>query len=181
MGKFLKNFGLGLIYILFFPVLLVAIALMGVYGLFVCVIQFFRGAIRFFRGLEPFPPFPEDITVESVKQAQIGLSTPTPAPTPAPSQPAGPSTVYVQQNYYQNSQHPADPQQPSSPTPIDTTGFYNNPANPAPNPTLHTQTPPTLDVTSAAPTAPSIENKKPSTPAPAAYIDISKDDDGKDS
>jgi hypothetical protein len=177
MGKFLKNFGLGLVYVLFFPVLLCAIAIAAVYGFIVCLVQFFRSAIRFFRGLEPFPPFPEDVTVESIKQSQIGLQQPSPE-TPAPAQPAGPSTVYVQQNYYQNGQHPAA-EPPAAPAPIETTGFYNNPANPGPNPTLHMKTPPTLDVTSA-PSTPSIEAKKPQGPTPAAFIDISKDDDGKD-
>lgn len=177
MGKFLKNFGLGLVYVIFFPVLLCAIALAAVYGLIVCLVLFFRATIRFFRGLVPFPPFPEDVTVENIKQAQIGFQQPAPE-TPAPSQPAGPSTVYVQQNYYQNGQHPAA-EQPSSPTPIDTTGFYNNPANPNPNPSLHTKNPPTLDITDE-PGVPSIEAKKPQGPAPTAFIDISKDDDGKD-
>lgn len=177
MGKFLKNFGLGLVYVIFFPVLLAMIAIMGVYGFIVCATQFFKGTIRFFKGLEPFPPFSEDLIVERVKEMQIGLQT-TPqqnAPTPA-----GPSTVYVQQNYYQNAPHSPEGQQPSPQTPIETTGFYNTPANPPINPMLHTQTPPTLDTVDKERMTPSIEQKKPDSTAPAAYIDISKDDNGKD-
>ena len=173
MGKFLKNFGLGLVYVIFFPVLLAMIAIMGVYGFIVCATQFFKGTIRFFKGLEPFPPFSEDLIVERVKEMQIGLQT-TPqqnAPTPA-----GPSTVYVQQNYYQ-SHHPEAPQ---GQNPIDAAAFFNNPDKALPNspaPSI-TQEPSAGEAPQRLQgAAPEIAQQKR---AEAAVIDISVQDDKKE-
>jgi hypothetical protein len=182
MGKFLKNFGLGLVYIALSPILLAILALAAVYGLGVCIYEFFAGAIRFFQGKEAFPPLWEDVRVAEIKKAQMDAQLQNPAPAPQ-AQPAGPSTVYVQQNYYQNHNGTAPQANPApAPTnqPIDTTGYFSNP-----NPST-----PTLDVSSTP--APAI-NSNPTpesltqaqqiaqqpTTNPAGYIDISHDGDPK--
>jgi phenylalanyl-tRNA synthetase beta subunit len=102
MGKFLKNFGLGLVYIVLLPILLAILVLFAVYGLGVCIYLFFASMIRFFQGKEMFPMLPEDVKVAEIKKAQMDAQMGTPAPmAPQAASPAGPSTVYVQQNYYQ--------------------------------------------------------------------------------
>lgn len=175
MGKFLKNFGLGLVYILFFPVLLAAICVFGVYCLFVFFVEFFIGAIRFFRGDHFFPPMKEDVMVEQIKQSQLQRQLNQTA-APQPQQPAGPSTVYVQQNYYQ-SHHPEAPQ---GQNPIDAAAFFNNPDKALPN----SPAPSIAQEPSAgeAPqrlqgAAPEIAQQKR---AEAAVIDISVQDDKKE-
>jgi hypothetical protein len=180
MGKFLKNFGLGLVYIILSPLLLAVIAVFGVYCLFVCLIEFFASAIRFFRGMDPFPQFEEDRAVEEIKAAQVQRQLNSMQPQqPTPQQPAGPSTVYVQQNYYQNGHHGQTP--PPNPAPIDSTGFYGSPTNPT---LQNNASVPALDDSSSQP----LPLQNPNNPQlseipvqkPTAYIDISHDDDGKD-
>jgi len=180
MGKFLKNFGLGLVYIVLLPILLAILVLFAVYGLGVCIYLFFASMIRFFQGKEMFPMLPEDVKVAEIKKAQMDAQMGTPAPmAPQAASPAGPSTVYVQQNYYQG-QKENGAAQPSAPQaalphnePIDTTGYFKS----APQP-------PVFDVTT--PSAPQLSNEiKPqaipqnTTPEPTAYIDISHDDEAK--
>lgn len=185
MGKFLKNFGLGLVYIVLSPFLLAVLALFGVYGLGVCIYEFFASTIRFFQGKEGFPPLWEDVRVSEIKKAQMEAQLGAPSPVQQPAQPAGPSTVYVQQNYYQNHPGTAAPQPNPTPAPlnqpIDTTGYFTSPVPSAP----------TLDVSSKP--APVInQNTTPqsltqakqiphqtTTLEPAAFIDISNDDDPK--
>jgi len=180
MGKFLKNFGLGLVYIVLLPFLLIALVLFAIYGLDVCIYLFFASTIRFFQGKEMFPTLPEDVKIAEIKKAQMDAQFGTPAPSaPQASAPAGPSTVYVQQNYYQgqkeNGASSANPQQPAIPhnEPIDTTGYFK-----------HAPQPPVLDVTT--PKAPQLSNEitptaipQNSAPEPTAYIDISHDEDPK--
>jgi hypothetical protein len=174
MGKFLKNFGLGLVYIVLLPLLLVVLVLFGLYGLVVCIVEFFTATIRFFQGKEAFPEFWEDAKVAEIKQAQIAAQLGNPAPAPASANPAGPSTVYVQQNYY-NGQHPANGSTPAptpAPSPIEGTGYFQN-QNPQP---------PVIDVTSQTnpalqePTTPQIPANPTSNNPLAGYIDLSHDD-----
>jgi len=175
MGKFLKNFGLGLVYIIFLPLLLAILVLFGVYGIGVCIIEFFAGTIRFFQGKEPFPPLWEDAKVAEIKQAQMEAQLGTPAPVaPSPANPAGPSTVYVQQNYY-NGQHPANGSTPTpspAPMPIESDAYFHD----------QRPQPPLIDVTGQAnpalnqPSAPQIPANPPSNNSLAGYIDISSND-----
>ena len=115
--KFLREFGLGLVYILLSPVLLVMLLVVGVVMIFVWIVTFFKGCIRFFKGDSFFAPLPEDEQVEKIKAEELRRKTEPENPAPAPSQPAGPSQVYVQNNYYQpqggqpNGQIPQNPQQ----------------------------------------------------------------------
>ncbi len=115
--KFLREFGLGLVYILLSPVLLAMLLVVGVVMIFVWIVTFFKGCIRFFKGDSFFAPLPEDEQVEKIKAEELRRKTESDKPEPAPAQPAGPSQVYVQNNYYQpqpgqpNGQIPQNPQQ----------------------------------------------------------------------
>ena len=175
MGKFLLFFGLGLVYIILLPLLLAILVLFGLYAIGVCIVEFFASTIRFFQGKEPFPPLWEDAKVAEIKQAQLAAQMGTPAPvSPAPANPAGPSTVYVQQNYY-NGQHPANGSTPApapAPTPIEGDAYFHN----------QRPQPPVIDVTSQAnpalnqPATPQIAANPNSNNPLAGYIDISSDD-----
>jgi len=183
MGKFLKNFGLGFVYIILLPLLLALLVLFGLYGLGVCIAQFFASTIRFFQGKEAFPPFWEDAKVAEIKQAQIAAQLPNPAASqPTSSAPAGPSTVYVQQNYY-NGQHNANGTTPTpapAPSPIEANGYFRDPRNEAPtldvstpkNPALSQPTTPAL----GQPAAPQITANSPSNDPLGGYIDITSGD-----
>lgn len=188
----MKNFGLGLVYILLLPIFVAILAIAAVVGFVVCIIQFFQATVRFFQGNPAFPPFEEDLKVREIKAAQIENQIhPNPQPAVTPSAPAGPSNVYVQNNYYQ---HPngqaAAPASSPAPTPIDTTGFYNPQGQPA-NPSLNQPSPsvpPTLDVTQSAQEIPAKQTSISANPTPIApassetkpaVIDLSEDD-GKD-
>ena len=115
--KFLREFGLGLVYIILLPVLLAVLLVVGVVMVFVWIVMFFKGCIRFFKGDSFFAPLPEDEQVEKIKAEELRRKTEPENPAPAPAQPAGPSQVYVQNNYYQpqpgqpNGQIPQNPQQ----------------------------------------------------------------------
>ena len=58
--EFLKKFGIGILYAVFFPALLVIIALVAVYGVLVFLVEFVIMLINFFSGRTCFPVFPED-------------------------------------------------------------------------------------------------------------------------
>jgi len=194
MGKFLKNFAFGLLYFLLLPLELVVLIIYGLYGFGVDVVLFIKGAIRFFSGKSFFQPFEEDEKVLEIRTAQIELlAHPNGLPTPVPpSTPAGPSTVYVQQNYYTGKSDGApqlsNPGQFPNATPIDTTGFFTPSPNPMPS---RNQTP--IDMTiQQTPGIPihhvdEVGEERPLIPSDpkhetkrVAIIDLSKMDDGKD-
>lgn len=184
MGKILKNFGLGLVYILLLPFLLAVLVLVALYGVFVSIVMFFKGMGRFFRGLSFFAPFEEDVKVDEIKKAQIENQIhPNGVPAQQTAAPA-PQNVYVQNNYYQTAPtQPTQPQQPN-PTPIDANGYFKQ--NPQ-GPTLGMKdSTPVIDMSKtpeeiastpkeAQPVYEEIPQKKSDE-----VIDISKDDDGKD-
>lgn len=96
--KFFQKFGWGLLYIFLSPILLAILAILAVYGILNFIVQFFIMVVNFFRGKKLFKPFPEDEEaydrLQKIYEKDLGGSQ--------PAQPAGPSTVYVQQNYYTN-------------------------------------------------------------------------------
>ena len=98
MLKFLKNFGLGLLYILLFPFLLVGVAVFAIYGFFRSILQLFAIVGRFFKGEKIFPPYPEDVKAQEILAKNYGLEEKEETPAPQPAQ----NNVYVQQNYYPN-------------------------------------------------------------------------------
>jgi hypothetical protein len=198
MNKFLKNFALGLLYFFLLPLELLAIVVFGCYGLGIYVVGFIKGTIRFFKGKRFFEPFPEDEKLLEIRAAQVDLlahPNGVPATTPAPSAPAGPSTVYVQQNYYTGNPGAAN-QPASTPTvnptplpnnaPIDTTGFFRPSAEiPVPNATPIDMT---AQQTPGIPIHHVNGENEPQQLTPeakhetknVAIIDLSKLDDGKD-
>ena len=66
MANFFKNFGKGLLYVIFFPVIIVGIVLYAVFGLFVFVFQFFKLIYLFFTGRTLFSDFEEDIAAKAI-------------------------------------------------------------------------------------------------------------------
>ena len=106
MIKFLKNFGLGVVYMLLLPLFLIAVAFFMIYGIIMWFVTGVKAVISFFKAKEIFPPFNEDIQVERIRKAQIDmLANASAQQAQAPqtnSSNTTNSTVYVQQNYYQN-------------------------------------------------------------------------------
>lgn len=186
----MKNFGLGLVYIILLPLLLLVLAAFALYCLGLGLVMFFQATVRFFQGLQPLPPFEEDLKVAEIKQAQVENQIhPNGVPSSQPQSSPAPQSVYVQNNYYQTP-NPSAPQQPAPQaqnTPIDANGYFKNPtqANALPNQPV----PPTLDVTAQAqsiaqqPQTPDLQKivQQPSAPTSntPSVIDLSLDD-GKD-
>ncbi|MCR4562260.1 MAG: hypothetical protein K5694_03550 [Bacilli bacterium] len=115
MGKFLKNFGIGLIYFLLIPVFLLMLLIAGIYGIFQQIVLFFIRVVRFFRGKDPFPPFEEEIAVQKIKES-VKQRMSEKINNPPQSQPQvviqqgspQPQQVFVQHNYY-NTDGPTAP------------------------------------------------------------------------
>lgn len=107
--NFLKNFAIGLAYIILSPFLLLAIALTMVYGAVDFLVEFIIMMVNFFGGSkELFPVFPEDEEAYRRKQEALAAqNTPAPQPVPQPN----PTNVTVQQFYYT----PAGAPQPMTP------------------------------------------------------------------
>ena len=69
MASFFKNLGKGLLYVLIFPLGLIAIALYAVFGIFVFFFQFIRLIILFFTGRSLTSDLPEDIEAKKIIEA----------------------------------------------------------------------------------------------------------------
>lgn len=104
--KIIKLFGLGLLYALLLPFILVAAVLFLVFGFFKSIGYFFILVVRFFKGEKLFPPFPEDIEAAKRIRAKLVDEGTVPPPAPAPQPAPSTSNVYVQQNYYSNPNMP---------------------------------------------------------------------------
>lgn len=98
MLKFIKSFGLGLLYMILSPILLLILAGFALYGLYNFVAVGVKGTIRFFKGKPFFPPFIEDEKAEKILTRGIEPDEGSKAPT---VQNTGTTNVYVQQNIYQ--------------------------------------------------------------------------------
>lgn len=94
--KFLKEFGIGIIFAICLPILLVLIALVAVYGVLDFIVEFVIMVINFFSGRKCFPVFKEDEEAYKRKQEALNLVQAKNEPAPAPA----PTNVYVQQVYY---------------------------------------------------------------------------------
>ena len=92
--EFLKKFGIGILYALGFPLLLVLIALVAVYGVLVFLVEFVIMTINFFSGKKCFPVFPED--EEATKRKQEAIAGASPKQDTPPTL----NNIYVQQVYY---------------------------------------------------------------------------------
>ena len=112
--KFLRNFGLGILWAALFPLLCVVIALIAVYGVFTFIVEFVIMLIHFFQGKSLFPSFPEDEQAFAIRQAAYANAAEPKEPTPPTQQVANNnSTTIIQQNYY-NGHNPYPPQNPYS-------------------------------------------------------------------
>jgi hypothetical protein len=139
MSNFLKNFGLGIVYFLLLPLLIAVFALVGVCLFFLWLYTLIHNSIRFFKGERFFEPFAEDEKVQEIKLAQIdSLAHPVTGQTAPSAGPAGPSSVYVQQNYYSNKGAEKTPETPNPQNgPIDAMGtFREDPTLTHPNPAV---------------------------------------------
>ena len=67
--KFLRNFGLGILWAALFPLLCVVIAFFAVYVVFTFPVEFVIMLIHFFQGKSLFLPFPEVIQAFTIRQA----------------------------------------------------------------------------------------------------------------
>ena len=94
----LKKFGIGILWAILLPFILVGVALVGVFGVFDFVIEFGIMIVNFFRGKKLFPMYPEDERAYQILQRAIdkknGELQASETPAPAPQQ------VFVQQNFY---------------------------------------------------------------------------------
>lgn len=111
MGKFLKSFGLGLLYMILSPILLVVLlgyALFGIYNFFV---EGGKAVVRFFKGKPLFPQFDEDKKAEAMLNRGIDNINEEEKAVPAAPQ-GGTTNVYVQQNIYQGNPPPANQENP---------------------------------------------------------------------
>jgi hypothetical protein len=156
MANFFKTFGLGLIYMLLLPLLLVVLALFAIYGVFNFLVEAITGLVRFFRGVDPFPEYPEDVAVRAIKaqQAAVLNQEPLPSAQPAPGL-NGPSNVYVQQNYYGKGHD--DKAKEAAARPLEGTGFFHDdPALAKPQRSAPTITQRSSDV-NAIPEAPTVD------------------------
>ncbi len=94
--KFLKEFGIGIVFAICLPLLLVLIALVGVYGILDFIVEFVIMLINFFSGRKCFPVFEEDEEAYRRKQEALNIAREKEQPQPAPQ----PNNIYVQQVYY---------------------------------------------------------------------------------
>lgn len=95
--KAIKNFGLGLVWALLFPVIVAGVLVVGVFGLIDFLVEFVIMVVNFFRGNKLFPMYPEDKKAYDILQRAIDKKN---MESQAATTPAGPAPVYVQQNFY---------------------------------------------------------------------------------
>ena len=101
--KFLKEFGIGIIFAICLPLLLVLVALVAVYGVIDFIVEFVIMLVNFFSGRKCFPVFEEDEEAYRRKQDAINASQPKSEPQPAPQ-----PNIYVQQVYYNTNPNQAN-------------------------------------------------------------------------
>lgn len=127
----LKKFGLGILWAILFPFILVGVAIVGIFGALNFVIEFFVMLVNFFRGKKLFPVYPEDQKAYEILQRAVDRQNGNlgvQQPQQAPSQP-----VYVQQNFYANPNAvPPNPgyQQPNLQAPGNLQGIPAHPPYP---------------------------------------------------
>lgn len=156
-SNFFKSFGMGLIYTIVFPLIVLVSFAYALIAIGEFVFESFPGIVRFFKGEEFFPKLREDKEVALVLKAQHERMLNGIAPKEKqPAAPQAPTNVYVQNNYYQApagsiQNSPNEPFQNGIPY-IDGSSPFVNPAisqqNPA-NPAQISQTP--LQITSTNP------------------------------
>ena len=109
--KFLKEFGIGIIFAICSPLLLALIALVAVFGVLDFIVEFVIMMVNFFSGKKCFPVFEEDEEAYKRKQEALNIAQAKEQPQPAPQ----PNNIYVQQVYYNTT--PGAMGQPGMPFP----------------------------------------------------------------
>ena len=66
MLDFLKRFGLGILYVLISPFVILFLLLWAIFDLGICLIEIVKAFISFFKGKRFFPEFPEDIEAKRI-------------------------------------------------------------------------------------------------------------------
>lgn len=91
MLDFLKRFGLGILYVLISPFVLVFLFGWAVFTLGIFFVEIFKGVKSFFKGKKFFAEFPEDIEAKRILSLEPYNNEPTPPVnnnpvTPPPSE-----------------------------------------------------------------------------------------------
>lgn len=110
MINFLKNFGLGLLYVILLPVFLVGLVLFAIFGIFTFIFQMIKCLINFFSGNTLFPSNEIDDQIVQIRDARfqklnaLEETSSEPQVTTTNNTDNSSSVVnnYIQQNYYQN-------------------------------------------------------------------------------
>lgn len=87
MLEFLKRFGLGILYIVISPFLLLFLILWALYNVGIFFVEFFKGIGRFFKGEKFFAPFKEDVEAQKILNTYVPNNNPQPVVTPTPETP----------------------------------------------------------------------------------------------
>ena len=91
MLDFLKRFGLGILYVLISPFVLVFLVLWAIFNLGLFFIEISKGIISFFKGKKLFPEFPEDVeakrilSLEPFSNNEPAVNNPQPQPVNNPN------------------------------------------------------------------------------------------------
>ncbi len=186
-SNFFKNFGMGLVYTIVFPLIVVASFVYGFIGFCTWLASGVGGIIRFFKGEEFYPTLREDKEVALVMKTQHDAMLNGVPPAPDPIQP-GPSSnsVYVQNNYYSQPQKNAEPVSQTTPPEakpyIEGNASFTAPTlsqdNPV-NPTPITQNRPQIQINQSSqepPTLAAIPPYSPQDSAPEVHVDPLGDD-----
>lgn len=99
MGKFLRNFGLGLVFMICSPVLVCLVAITAVFGLIYFFFMSLKCIFRFLSGRKPFKELEIDHRVKQIKE-QLDMSYAIKEKEKTNEAPQE-KPVYIQQNYYQ--------------------------------------------------------------------------------
>lgn len=167
MFHFLKSFGLGLLYVILSPLLLVILVLVSLEGFLIYLIEGSKAIGRFFKGKKLFPPFEEDILAKQIMDQKMGLQKVETAPAVPPT-----TNVYVQQNYYQAPQS-------SGPSPLPGIPSSTAPGIPGTfsGPQDFIQQPPTTQVPyQQSPSLPQVQPVNNPVEIPFTYVDHKEED-----
>ena len=93
----LKKFGIGILWAFLFPVILVGVGVVGVFGVLDFFVEFIIMIVNFFRGKKLFPLYPEDEHAMEILQRAIDRKN---GELKVQEQPPAPQQVFVQQNFY---------------------------------------------------------------------------------
>lgn len=89
MASFLKRFGLGILYVVLLPFLLIILVVFMLWGIVNFFIRFFMGVIHFFKGKNFIPPLKEDVEAKKILEQRLeAKKQASENPTPTNIQPA---------------------------------------------------------------------------------------------